>query len=153
MGAESGESQPAEARENTNYQGVNDSVCHSIGWRDTASFLHQSGRMVGKLVWVNNESESIEWIGDFSCEVLITSLRIAGGFVWAEGRWGACKAARGTKDKQKKIVCYACNTYATRCATQTNIYDRVFSNNSNYVSYIKRQEQFKKFVTADTIAH
>ena len=103
MGAESGESQPAEARENTNYQGVNDSVCHSIGWRDTASFLHQSGRMVGKLVWMNNESESIEWIGDFSCEVSITSLRIAGGLVWGEGRWGACKAARGTKDKQKKL--------------------------------------------------
>lgn len=103
MGAESGESQPAEARENTNYQGVNYSVCHSIGWRDTASFLHQSGRMVGKLVWMNNESESIEWIGDFPCEVLITSLRIAGGLVWGEGRWGACKAARGTKDKQKKL--------------------------------------------------
>lgn len=103
MGAESGESQPAEARENTNYQGVNDSVCHSIGWRDTASFLHQSGRMVGKLVWVNNESESIEWIGDFSCEVLITSLRIAGGFVWGRGDGAPAKPQGVRKTNKKKL--------------------------------------------------
>lgn len=102
MGAESGESQPAEARENTNYQGVNDSVCHSIGWRDTASFLHQSGRMVGKLVWVNNESESIEWIGDFSCEVLITSLRIAGGFGLGGGEMGRLQSRKGYERQTKK---------------------------------------------------
>lgn len=57
------------------------------------------------------------------------------------------------KTTKKKIVCYAGNTYATRCSAQTNIYDRLFSNNSDYVSYIKQQEQLKKLVTADKIAH
>ena len=66
---------------------------------------------------------------------------------------GRLQSRKGYERQTKKIVCHAGNTYATRCAAQTNIYDRVFNNNSNYVSYIKQQEQFKKFVTADTIAY
>lgn len=69
------------------------------------------------------------------------------------GEMGRLQSRKGYERQKKKFVCYAGNTYATRCAAQTNIYDRLFSNNSNYVSYIKQHEQFKKFVTANTIAH
>ena len=66
---------------------------------------------------------------------------------------GRLRSRKGYERQPKKIVCYAGNTYATRCSAQTTIYDRWFSNNSDYVSYIKQQEQLKKLVTADTIAH
>lgn len=67
---------------------------------------------------------------------------------------GRLRSRKGyERQPKKKIVCYAGNTYASRCSAQTNIYDRLFSNNSDYVSYIKQQEKLKKLITADTIAH